>query len=309
MDAKIAFMKASLDDLHLYCRIVETGSLRAAGAEIGTDPSNVSRRLGGLEDRLGVKLIARSRVRSVPTDAGQRYYDELKALLERMEALEDDVAGAADEPRGLLRVSAPTDFGVQHVSLWLHELAAQAPRLSIDLMVSDRFVDMREAGIDVAIRVGQLSDSEMIARKLGVMQLAIVASPKYLARRGTPADPDELSEHDFVLYSWLAAGANLDLTGPDGKTLRVRCSSRFGVNILSGVARIVEAGGGLHAGPLWYFAEALEAGRLVRVLPDWSPPTYPVHALYAPGSYVPAKVRRFVDLAATRMRATAGIVA
>ncbi|MEM8794028.1 MAG: LysR family transcriptional regulator [Pseudomonadota bacterium] len=302
-------MKTSLDDLHLFLRIVETGSLRAAAEEIGTDPSNVSRRLGGIEDRLGIKLIARSRVRSSPTDAGRTYYDRLKPLLERIEAVDDEVAGAADEPRGILRVSAPIDFGVQHVGLWLYELAALAPRLSVDLLVNDRFVDFEGEGLDVAIRIGELADSALRARRLGAMPLAIVGSRAYVDERGAPDRPEDLSDHHFVLYSGLQAGNELKLSKDNGERARVRVNSTFSVNNLGGVGRIVEAGGGLHAGPLWYFAEAIESGSLVRVLPEWLPPTYPVHALYAPGSYVPAKVRRFIDLAATRMRATAGIVA
>lgn len=108
-------MRTSLDDFHLLCRIIETGSLRAAAEEIRTDPSNVTRRLSGLEDRLGVRLINRSRVRSTATDAGQRYYSELKNLLEQLEALEDAVAGAAGEPRGLLRVAGPSVFGARYI--------------------------------------------------------------------------------------------------------------------------------------------------------------------------------------------------
>ena len=302
-------MKAGLDDLHLYLRIVETGSLRAAAQELGTDPSHVSRRLSGLEKRLGVRLVKRSRVRSVPTDAGHSYYTRLKDLLEQMSALEDDVAGAADEPRGILRVTAPIDFGTLHVGPWLHELTAQAPRLSIDLIVSDRVVDMTEQGVDVAIRIGRLPDSALTARRLGAMPLAIVGAPSYLARRGTPKTPACLAEHDFVLYSGLQAGAMLALRHRQGEVRQIRCHSRFSINNLGGVARVVEAGGGLHAGPLWYFAAEIADGSLVHVLPDWAPPTYPVHALYQPTPYLPAKIRRFVDLAATRMRATPGIEA
>lgn len=300
---------ASIDDLHLYLRIVETGSLRAAAEEIGTDPSNVSRRLSALEARLGVRLIARSRVRSVPTDAGRSYYDELKPLLDRMTALEDDVAGAADEPRGLLRVSAPIDFGVHHVASWLQELNARAPRLSVELNVSDRFVDMTEQSTDVAIRIGALPDSSLVARRLGTMPMAIVGSPSHLARCGMPERPEDLEGHDFVLHSGLQAGADLRLTHTDGSTANVRCKSRFAVNNLGGAARIVESGGGLHAGPMWFFADAIAAGRLVHVLPDWSPPSYAVHALYEPSTYVAAKIRHFIDLAVARMRETPGIAA
>ncbi|WP_159804459.1 LysR family transcriptional regulator [Litoreibacter roseus] len=302
-------MKSNLDDLHLFCRIVETGALRAAAAEIGTDPSNVSRRLSGLEERLGVQLIARSRARSTTTDAGRTYYDQLKPLLERMEALEDDVSGAANDPRGTLRISAPIDFGTQYIGPWLRELASQSPRLSVDLIVSDSYVDFEGEGLDIAIRIGQLSDSALMARRIGAMPLAVVGAPKYLKERGTPQTPDDLTAHDFILYSGLRAGAKLLLTHRDGIEKQVVTPSRFSVNNLGGVGRIVLAGGGLHAGPTWFFSEALDSGDLINVLPDWAPPTYPVYALYAPGAYVPAKIRRFIDLAAIRMRSTNGIIA
>ena len=296
-------------DLRLYLRVVETGSLRAAAAEIGSDPSNVSRRLSSLERRLGVRLIKRSRIRSAPTDAGSRYYRGLKTVLEQVEALEDDVVGAADEPRGTLRVAAPLDFGASHVGPWLQALAVEAPRLSVDLLLGDRFLDMTEQGVDVAIRIGVLKDSALKARRLGSMPLAIIASADYLTRRGTPETPDDLADHAFILHSGLDTGATLVLTDRAGETRRVRCTSRFGVNTLGGVAPLIRAGAGLHAGPLWFFAAEIAAGRLVHVLPAWSPPTYPVHALYQPTPYIPAKIRRFVDLAATRLRATPGIMA
>ncbi len=302
-------MSTDLRDLQLFCRIVEIGSLRAAAQEIGTDPSNVSRRLSGLEERLGARLIARSRVRSAPTDAGLAYYDEVRRILERLDAIEDAVSGNAEEPRGVLRVSAPIDFGTRYIGPWLHELASQAPLLSVDLRVSDRFVDFEGEGLDVAIRIGELSDSALIARRIGAMPLALVGSPAYLERNEIPDQPDDLADYDFVLYSGMMTGEALTLAHKTGETVTVPTRSRFSVNNLGGVGRIVLAGGGLHAGPLWYFAEALERGDLMRVLPEWSPPTYPVHALFAGGPYVPAKVRRFVDLAFARMRGTKGIIA
>ncbi len=300
-------MNASLDDLHLFLRIVETGSLRAAAADLRTDPSNVSRRLTQLEKRLGVRLIKRSRVRSVPTDAGHAYYQRLKELLQQIAALEQDIAGTADEPRGVLRVAAPIDFGAIYIGPWLRELTARAPRLSVELMLSDAYVDLNAQGIDVAIRIGKLQDSAAIARHLGVMPMAIVGSPNYLEQRGIPAAPEELTAHDFVLFSDLQAGAELALTHRDGRVHRVQCASRFAVNHLGGAGRVVEAGGGLHAGPLWYFAQAIAAGRLCRVLEAWSPPSYPLHALYQPSPYMAAKVRHFVDFVAERAAQTPGV--
>ncbi|MEM8977226.1 MAG: LysR family transcriptional regulator [Pseudomonadota bacterium] len=301
-------MRPKLDDLHLFCRIVETGSLRSAAQQVGTDPSSVSRRLSGLEDRLGVQLIARSRLQSTTTDAGRAYYDELKLILERMAELEDDVAGAAADPRGTLRVAAPIDLGMRFIGPWLHELSEQSPRLSVDLVVSDQFVDFEGQGLDAAIRVGALSDSALMSRRLGAMPMAIVGSPQYLSAHGAPTSPDDLSDHAFIYYSGLQAGAKLELTHKDGSTTRVETNGRFSVNNLGGVAQIVHLGGGLHAGPLWYFADDIQHGRLLHVLPNWSPPSYPVHMLYASGTYVPAKVRRFIDLAVLKMRNMKGVI-
>lgn len=300
-------MRGKLEDLQLFCRIVETGSLRQAAEEIGTDPSNVSRRLTALEDRLGAKLVERSRVRSRPTDAGKQYHERLRGLLEDMEALNASVTGSAEEPMGTLRVAAPLDFGTRYIGPWLYELAAQSPKLTVELALGDQFVDLTERRIDVAIRIGQLSDSSLKARSLGAMPLAVVASPSYLDRAGQPSAPDDLGNHEFVLHSGLAVGAELTLTHVNGTKVAVRVGSRFAVSTLGGAAEIVRAGGGLHFGPLWYFAEEIESGRLLHVLPEWSPPTYPVHALYPATRYVPAKSRRFIDLAVARMRRTPGI--
>lgn len=293
--------------MRLFRRIVETGSLRAAALEARLDPTAVSRRLSALEARLGARLVRRSRIRSAPTDAGLRYYERLCGLLDAMTALEDDVAGAADEPRGVLRVTAPIDFGAAHVGPWLAELAATAPRLSVDLILADHMIDMTERAVDVAIRIGAPPEGALKRRRLGAMALAVVASPAYLAARGAPETPDALEDHDFVLYAGLRAGERLRLTHRDGRVATVCCASRFAVNNLGGVAAIVKAGLGLHAGPLWFFGPALAEGRLIRVLPDWAPPSYEVNALFPPADPMPAKLRRFLDLAVARARVTDGL--
>ncbi|MDJ0740437.1 MAG: LysR family transcriptional regulator [Gammaproteobacteria bacterium] len=300
-------MRGKLEDLQLFRRIVETGSLRQAAEEIGTDPSNVSRRLTALEDQLGAKLIERSRVRSRPTDAGDRYYARLTNILEDLEALNASVGGAADEPIGTLRVAAPLDFGTRYIGPWLHELAAASPRLNVDLHLSDEYVDLMARRIDVTIRIGEVRDANLRARRLGVMPLAIVASRRYVDRAGAPETPAGLDDHEFVLHAGLAVDDGLTLTHDSGGTTTVAVTGRFHVSTLGGAAEIVRAGGGLHFGPLWYFADDIASGALLRVLPEWSPPRFPVHALYLPTRYVPAKIRHFIDLCVDRMRATPGI--
>lgn len=300
-------MSASVDDLRLFCRIVETGSLRAAAAEIRVDASSVTRRLGALEQRLGVALITRSRVRSTPTDAGQRYYRDLKLLLEQLEALEDDVAGAASEPRGLLRVAAPSVFGARHVGPWLHELQLSAPRLAVDLVLSDRPVDMIEHGIDVAVRIGALADSSLTVTRLGRMRTVVVAAPDYLARHGTPLRPDDLARHAHVLHTGPLQSEQLVLEGPKGRLVKTNCASRFGVSSILGVLEAVIAGAGFNAGPLWLFADVIARGELVHILPRWRPPTGTLQALVLPGRYRPAKIGAALALLRARAPQLPGI--
>ena len=292
----------------MLCRIIETGSLRAAAEEIRTDPSNVTRRLSGLEDRLGVRLINRSRVRSTATDAGQRYYSELKTLLKQLDALEDDVAGVAGEPRGLLRVAGPGVFGARHIGPWLHELQALYPRLEIDLVLTDRTVDLVEQSIDIAVRIGRLEDSSLIGVRLGTMLTVVVAAPAYLSRYGTARTPEDLRRHHLVLHAGRLQTAKLTLTGPQGRTVTIPCRSRFTVSSILGVQEAVMAGAGLNAGPLWLYAEAIERGELIRVLPAWNPPRYPVHALMVPGRYRPAKSNSALAMLRVKVSKLPGII-
>lgn len=300
-------MATSLDDLRLFCRIVETGSLRAAAAELAIDPSSVTRRLGALEQRLGVKLVTRSRVRSTPTDAGQRYHGDLRRLLDQLEALEDEVASAASEPRGLLRVAAPSVFGARHVGPWLHELQLGAPRLAVDLLLSDRPVDLVEHGVDVAVHIGALADSSLTVIRLGRMRTALVAAPSYLTRNGAPRDPDDLAHHALVLHASPLQSEELVLEGPRGRTVKVRCPSRFGVSSILGVLEAVIAGAGLNAGPLWLFADAIARGDLVHILPRWRPPSGTLQALVLAGRYRPAKISAALALLRARAPRLPGV--
>lgn len=298
-------MRPSFDDLHLLCRIVETQSLRATAAEIGIDPSNVTRRLAALEDRLGVRLVTRSRARSTATDAGQLYYRSLKPLLDQLDALEAEVAEVTTEPQGLLRVAAPSVFGARLVGPWLHELQLRSPKLEIELVLVDRPIDLVEHGIDVAIRIGKLADSSLAAIKLGTMRTAIVAAPEYLARAGIPTKPEDLASHAYVMHAGLQT-EELVLDGPK-RVATVRCRSRFTVTSILGVLEAVVAGAGFNAGPLWLYADAIKRGKLVPLLPRWHPPSSPVHALVLPGRHRPAKIATTLELLRERVPKLPGL--
>lgn len=290
-------------DERLFLRVVEAGSLKAAAEQLGTDPSTVSRRLAALEERLAVKLLVRSTRRSTPTDAGARYVEGLRRLIEQQEALEAEISGAAETPKGRLRVTAPVDFGARFVVPVLAELQTEAPELEVELVLGSGFADLAEQGIDVAIRVGRLQDSALIARRLGEVPRVLCAAPRYLKRRGEPRAPADLAGHDFIFYARSNAAAPIELIGPDGSASSVIPEGRFTVNSVTGIRTLVEAGRGIHLGPLWAFADAIKAGRLKALLPGYGLRSYPLHAVYAASSYVPAKIRAFVDRMALHVQA------
>ena len=287
-------------DETLFLRVVEAGSLRAAAEQLGTDPSTVSRRLARLEARLGVKLLQRSTRRSVATDEGALYAGGLRSLVEQQEALEARVAGARERPSGRLRITAPVDFGARFVAPVVQRLGAMAPDLEMELILGSGFVDLMEQGIDVAVRIGRLPDSRLVAKRLGMVPRVLVASPDYLKRRGEPRTPADLESHDFVLYNRANAERPIEFLGREGRQ-EARISGRIAVNSVTAGIALVEAGLGLHLGPLWAYLDSIEAGRVKSLLTGYRTPAYPLNAVYLKTRYVPAKIRVFLDLLAEHM--------
>lgn len=280
-----------------FIRVVEAGSLKAAAEQIGTDPSSVSRKIAALEARLGVKLLQRSTRRSTPTEAGEHYYKGMRKLLDEKAALESYVAHESDTPRGLLRVSAPNNFGEEHVAPVLTSMMAMYPELRIEIILSSSRVDMTGQGIDVAIRFGELPDSSLICRKLSDIPTVLVASPHYLKNRSTPKVPADLASHDFILFTRLQLEDPIRFKGKNG-TESVKISERYIINNAQVIRQLVLDGFGISIGAAWPFREYIETGELVQLLPEYEMPPYPIHATYPATAFVPAKIRRFVDLMA-----------
>ncbi|GAA0341849.1 LysR family transcriptional regulator [Bowmanella denitrificans] len=278
----------------LFLRVIEAGSLKAAAEQLGLDPSNVSRRIATLEQRLQVKLIQRSTRRSTATEAGQLYYQGLRQLLDEQLALEHKLRNSMEIPTGLLKVAAPHDFGSQFIAPVLQDMVLNAPDLNVELILGSQFEDLRSQGIDVAIRIGQLQDSSLIGRHLGDVPRVIVASPEYLAKRGSPQKPEDLAQHDFIFYTRAQAAKPLPFgLGKDSRQLTVR--GRYIVNSVTAIRELALAGQGMHLGPLWAFRDAIKQGALLRVLPQYPQASYPLHALYQSRQFVPAKIRLFVQ--------------
>lgn len=285
-------MIGNLGDLEIFARIVTAGSLSAAGRELGLSPPVVSKRIQRLEERLGARLFQRTTRRVALTEAGQGFYERVVTILAAIEEAEGQIARRSSEARGLLRVSAPTSFGRMHIAPRLAPLFAANPDLVIDVELSDSFVDIVGEGFDVAIRIADLDDSSLVARRLAPVHRVLCATPDYLARAGTPADIADLSAHVLL------ATHNQDpwrLEGPGGPvTLRSHGPVRTNSNEVVRAAVLASMGIALRS--TWDVGPELRAGTLKVVLPRWrASHRVGLFAVYPTRRFLPQKVRVFID--------------
>ncbi|MEQ8264736.1 LysR family transcriptional regulator [Pseudohaliea sp.] len=279
----------------MFVRVVESGSFKKAAESLKLEPSSVSRQIAALEERLQVRLLRRSTQRTTPTELGQRYYERLRVILADQLALEEEIRSGTSLLTGKLRVTAPVDFGTRFVVPVACQLQELAPELSVELLLSSSFENLLEHDLDVAVRIGKLPDSSLVGKLVGHNERVLVASPEYLEKRGTPTTLDQLERHNFILYS--LGQAKSDIEFADGSRFsHLKIQSDMTVNSFAAVRQLVLQARGIHLGPLWGFAEDIERGRLVRLLPDNALRSFPVHAVYPARSYLPVKVKEFVRL-------------
>ncbi len=279
-------------DMEIFARVVSAGSLSAAGREIGLSPAVVSKRLRKLEDRLGTRLLQRTTRQIALTEAGQGYFERVVAILASIEEAETFVSRRSDLARGTLKVSAPTSFGRRHVAPYLRTFLEANPDLGLNLELSDEFVDIVGAGFDLAIRIGQLPDSSLVARRLAPIHRVLCATPAYLAAHGTPKSIADLNRHVCMT----AAPQDVwRLEGPDGPVI-VHPSGPLQTNSSEVVRESVLAGLGIALRSTWDVGADLSAGRLAIVLPDYHGSRHlALHAVYPSRRFLPAKVRIFID--------------
>jgi DNA-binding transcriptional LysR family regulator len=294
-----------LDKLRRFLAIAEAGSLAAAGRRLGHSPPAVTRVLAALEQRLGVRLLERTTRRAVPTEAGRRLAEHARRLLADYDGAMREAAGEAAEPRGRLRVTAPLSFGRLHVAPVVIAFLAAQPGVAADLVLADRFLDLIEEEIDVALRIGWLGDSGLVARRVGAVRRMLVASPDYLRRRGTPADPRELAEHDLIVFDSRLGGTEWRFRLPDGGIQAMRPAARFAVNRAEAAVAAACEGGGVVSVLSYQVADDLAAGRLVGVLREFEEPAMPVQLVLPSARLMPSRVRAFLDFAAPRLSALA----
>jgi DNA-binding transcriptional LysR family regulator len=297
-------MLDDITELRTFVRIVGAGSLSAAAREMELALSVVSKRLASLERRAEVRLIARSTRRLALTEEGRDLYERAQRILAEIDDAEAVLTSGRVEPQGLLRVSAPVAFGRAHVGPVCRELVGAHPKISIDLRLTDRMVELIEEGIDVVVRIGPPKDSRLVMRKLVDDYRIVVGAPEYLERRGTPMTPEDLEAHDCVHYR--GVGTHWRLVGSGGQAIEARAASRLRSNSGEVALDWARAGLGLVMNS-WVDVEPdLRTGRLVHVLRGWRSDPAPVCTLYPSSRQLASRVRLFIDAMADWLDKRAG---
>ncbi|WP_420416291.1 LysR family transcriptional regulator [Pacificispira sp.] len=285
----------------LFVRVAEVGSFTAVGRECGMSQSSVSRAVSLLEQRCGSQLLQRTTRRVSLTETGVELYERSRALLSEIEDLESSIGNRSKSPVGRLRLQAPTEFGRLHVSGHVMEFLAAYPGIDVDLTLNDRYVDLIEEGVDLAIRIGNLSDQSMIAKKLGQDSRHLVASPSYLERHGEPAHPGELMKHSCVIYTYQRTPERWLFSGPDG-VVEVTVSGRVRANSGEVMRSAVLSGHGIAILGGYSVRHDISAGRLVALLPGYPIQPLDVQIIYSPTRHLSRKSRAFIDFYADRIR-------
>ena len=290
----------NLADIAVFVRVVERGSFTVAADDLAISRAAVSKYVSRLEERLGARLMQRTTRRLSLTEAGAALFEASRGALERIEEAEGAIARFQSEPRGRLRVSAPMSFGILHLGPVLADFGRAHPHVTLDLAFDDRYVNLVEEAFDVAIRIGKLSDSSLVARKLAATRLIACAAPSYLAEHGEPEVPEDLAAHNCLLYSYLATANVWRFTAPDGREIPVAVSGNLRANNGIVEAEAAAAGMGILMTPTFYVGPMIRAGRLKQILAAYRGPEIGIHAVYPQRAHVPPKVRVFVDFLARR---------
>jgi DNA-binding transcriptional LysR family regulator len=292
-------MSDRLRELTAFVRAGETGSFSRVARELGVSQPSISRMVASLEARLGVKLLSRTTRRVAPTDAGRMFLDRARQILGDIDDAENAARGA-DSLRGTLRVALSGAFGIREVIPRLPGFTGQHPKLSIELLISDRTEDLIAEGADMALRLGALTDSGLTARLVGKAPRLAVASPAYLARRGTPQTPADLARHDCILGPGLSGRTGWSFTRA-GRAASVTVQGPIKVASADGVVACAKAGLGIALASRWMCRAELEAGDLVAILSDYQLDWVELHAVYPAGRRPSLKARAFADYFAAQL--------
>ncbi|PNG25436.1 LysR family transcriptional regulator [Methylocella silvestris] len=290
-----------LETMALLLKAVEAGSLSAAGRSLGLPLATLSRKISDLEAHLGARLLIRSARRLELTDAGRSYALACKRILEEVDDAERAAGGEYRAPKGELTITAPIVFGRLHGAPVIAEFLKAYPEIDVRLLLGDRIVSLVEDRVDLAIRIGDLPDSSLVARRIGAVRRVICASPAYFAARGAPLRPEDLSAHDCISFEAMTSSTQWRF-GAGKARQSVPVHSRFVVNTAEAAIEAAIAGVGLTCVLSYQAARALADGSLALALEDFEPPPSPVNLVHAGEHVAPLKLRAFLDFAAPRLR-------
>jgi DNA-binding transcriptional LysR family regulator len=280
--------------MEIFVRIVETGSFSAVAREMAMSQPTISKQIGALERSLKTRLLHRTTRSLSLTEAGAAYYERCRKIIDQVQAAETDIGAYSGALNGTLSINSSVAFGQMFLTQLVLDFQKANSELAVSLTLNDRYIDLVEEGIDVAIRFGRLGDSNLVARRVANSPIALVAAPEYLAAHGRPSHPSELTGHSCLHYTYLSTGNEWVFPSPRGE-VRVRISGTFRSNNGYALRDAMLAGHGIAIMPLVFVQRELQDGRAVALLPEFTEVALPVNAVYPAGRYVPDKVRAFVD--------------
>ncbi len=284
-----------LSEMEAFATVVDQGGFTDAAKKLGISKSAVSKHVSSLETRLGARLLNRTTRRVSPTEIGLAYYDRARRVLNDAGEADALVTSMQSAPSGMLRVSVATDFGVNHLSPILGGFLHEYPDITVNMVLNNRYVELISEGFDLAVRIGELEDSTLRARKLAETHKQMIASPGYLEEYGRPQRIDDLNEHKLLHYSNQSNGSVWKLTAPSGEKRQVRSAGWLTVNDGQSLLNAAMGGLGIAFLPDFLYADAMKDGRLVPAIEGMAPETQGIYAVYPPGRYTQPKVRAFID--------------
>lgn len=291
----------SITAMRSFIRVVETGSFSAVAKEQHTNQATISKRIAGLENKLGTRLLIRGNRSHTLTETGKTYFERAANIVMAIDEAEAEARSLMATPNGQLRITVPTMFGGMYIAPIISEFLATYPEIELDMKFDENAVDLVKEGIDVAIRLGDLQDSSMVAKTLGYDELIIVASPLYLEKHSTPTVLDDLAKHNCLIYSLSPKRGTVWTFSDSSKTTEVAVTGNFKCDNGLGLMEMLQGNAGIALMPKWMVDREIESGELVHILKDYYK-SYPISAVFPKNRYVPLKVRCFIDFMAKTIK-------
>lgn len=290
-----------LTDIGVFVQVVDSGSFTQASRKLELSKSVVSKYVTRLESRLGARLLNRTTRRLSLTEAGRTFYERSRLGLQAIQDAEDEVSRLQGEPRGTLKINAPMSFGVLHIAPALPEFLSAYPELSVDMNLDDRIVDVIGGGFDVSVRIADLPDSSLVARRLGPCRHAVVASPAYLEHHGEPRTPEDLKDHNVITYQYQTSAHDWHFRTPEGKSISVPVTGSIQMNNALALREALRNGAGITRTPTFVVGQDLRSGTLKAILTRYETLEVSIYLVYAERAHLTPKVRAFVDFMAARI--------